>query len=450
MCATDNATWSMNPELNIATLAVISACVLLWGLISARLERWDVSAPIAFVLLGLGVTHGPTAMIHVNLHSSTIRSLAEVTLALVLFSDASRVNVRALRADAALPARLLGIGLPLTIGAGAGAAALLFGGSGLWVAAAIGAIVAPTDAALGATIMDDERVPSAVRRLLNVESGLNDGIATPFVNLFIAGAVSAEAVSGVHPTTAAFELLGGAGLGMGVGVVGALLLSLASRHGWSTTGFRPIAVLALALFAYSASVVAGTNGFIAAFVAGMAFGAIDRRDDVADLRFTEEGGTLLSLLVWFMFGAAMLVPGLADVGWRDVVFAALALTVLRMAPVALALVGSGLDRATVGFVGWFGPRGLASVVFGLIAVDSLAPEQSKVVLGAVTLTVALSVLLHGVTASPLASRYGSLAGRLHPERPEHAVAAPISTRSLRGLHGPIHLDAPRQDAEDPP
>ena len=154
----------MNNDLNIEAVAVVSACVLVWGLVSARLERWDVSAPIAFVLLGLIVTHGPTTLVHFDLQSSTIRSLAEVTLALVLFADASRVNVRSLRTDAALPARLLGIGLPLTIGAGAGAAALLFGGDGLWVAAAIGAIVAPTDAALGATIMGDTRVPSGVRR----------------------------------------------------------------------------------------------------------------------------------------------------------------------------------------------------------------------------------------------------------------------------------------------
>jgi sodium/hydrogen antiporter len=421
----------VNHDFNIAALAVVSACVLIWGLVSARLERWDVSAPIAFVILGVAVTHGPTTLVHVKLHSSTILSLAEVTLALVLFADASRVNVRALRTDAALPARLLGIGLPLTIGAGAGAAALLFGDNGLWVAAAIGAIVAPTDAALGASIMGDTRVPSGVRRLLNVESGLNDGIATPFVNLFIAGAVSTEAVSGVHPAAATLDLLGGAGLGIAVGVLGATLLALAGRHGWSAAGFRPIAVLALALFAYSVSVAAGTNGFIAAFVAGMAFGTVDRAKGV-DLRFTEEVGTLLSLLVWFMFGAAMLGPGLADVGWRDVVFALLALTVLRMVPVALALAGSGLDRATVGFVGWFGPRGLASVVFGLIAVDSLAPAQSNVVLGAVTLTVALSVLLHGISASPLAARYGARVRHLHPERPEHTDAVPISTRTLRG------------------
>jgi NhaP-type Na+/H+ or K+/H+ antiporter len=209
---------------------------------------------------------------------------------------------------------------------------------------------------------------------------------------------------------------------------------LAGRLRWSAASFRPIAVLALALFAYSVSVLAGTNGFIAAFVAGMAFGAVDHRDHEVDLRFTEEGGTLLSLLVWFTFGAVMLGPGLADLGWRDVVFALLALTVLRMVPVAISLAGSGLDRATVVFVGWFGPRGLASVVFGLIAVDSLAPAQSKVVLAAVTLTVALSVLLHGMTASPLAARYGVRVSGLRPERPEHTDAAPITTRTLRGVH----------------
>ncbi|MGA2474775.1 MAG: cation:proton antiporter [Acidimicrobiales bacterium] len=420
----------MNHDLNIAALAVVSACVIIWGLVSARLERWDVSAPIAFVVLGLVVTHGPTDIIHFNLHSSTIRSLAEVTLALVLFADASRVNVRALRADAALPARLLGIGLPLTIGAGAATAALLFGSSGLWVAAAIGAIVAPTDAALGASIMQDKRVPSGVRRLLNVESGLNDGIATPFVNLFIAGAVTTEAVSGTHLSKAVVELVGGAALGIAVGVVGAVLLALARRHGWSSPGVRPLAIIALALFAYSTSVVAGTNGFIAAFVAGMAFGTVDHHNDEAALQFTEEAGTLLSLLVWFIFGAVMLVPGLEDLGWRDVVFALLALTLLRMLPVAVALAGTGLDRGTVAFVGWFGPRGLASVVFGLIAVDSLAPSESKVVLAAVTLTVALSVLLHGISASPLAARYGAYASRLGPAGPEHTVAAPISTRTL--------------------
>ncbi len=428
----------MAHDLDLAALAVVSACVVVWGLVSARLERWNVSAPIAFVVLGLVVTHGPVTLIHFSLHSSTIRSVAEIALALVLFADASRVNARQLRADLALPARLLGIGLPLTIGAGAALAAGLFSGAGLWVAAAIGAIVAPTDAALGASIMEDERVPAGVRRVLNVESGLNDGIATPFVNFFLAGAATAEAVHGASSAaTAVLDLLGGTAIGVGVGLVGAVLLAQARKHHWSAPGFQPLAVLALALFAYSSSVLAGTNGFVAAFVAGMAFGTVFPRHDDELLEFSQESGTLMSLLVWFLFGAVMLVPGLEDATWRDVIFAVLALTAVRMVPVAVALAGSGLDRATVAFVGWFGPRGLASVVCGLIAVDTLAPADAKVVLAAMTVTVALSVLLHGVTASPFAARYGAVATRLHPERPEHVSAGPIGTRSLRRPRLPL-------------
>jgi NhaP-type Na+/H+ or K+/H+ antiporter len=423
----------VNHDVGIAALAVISACFVLWGLVSARLERWDVSAPIAFVVLGLVVTHGPTALIHLDLHSSTVRALAEVTLALVLFADASRVNARRLRAAAAQPIRLLCIGLPLTIAAGAAGAAILFGGNGLWVAALVGAIVAPTDAALGASVISDERVPAGVRRLINVESGLNDGIATPFVNLFLAGAVASEAVLHAQSVaSAAVDLAGGAGIGAGVGIVGGALLAFSRRHGWGSPEFRPLAILALALCAYSCSVVAGTNGFIAAFIGGMAFGTIADRSDEKGLHFTEEVGTLLSLLVWFAFGAVMLVAGFEDADWRDVVFALLALTVLRMIPVGVALAGCGLDRATVAFVGWFGPRGLASVVFGLIAVDALAPAPSRVVLAAVTVTVAFSVLLHGVTASPLADRYGAAVARTRSEEGvEGPELEPLAIRTLQ-------------------
>jgi NhaP-type Na+/H+ or K+/H+ antiporter len=423
----------MEHELNGAAIAVVSACVIVWGLVSARLERWDVTAPMAFLVLGLIAANGPFALIHLNLHSSDIRSLAEITLALVLFADASRVNVKALGADLTLPSRLLGIGLPLTIGAGTALAAGLFNGAGWWLAAALGAIVAPTDAALGASIVQDEHIPAAVRRALNVESGLNDGIATPFVNLFLAGALASEAVRSPGVGQAAIDLLGGAALGTGIGFTGAVLLSWAGRAGWSAPAFRPIAVLALALFAYATALVADINGFIAAFVAGMAFGAVVTDSDL--LAFAEEAGTLTSLLVWFIFGAVMVVPGFKAAGWRDAIFAVVVLTVGRMGPVALALVGAGLDKATVAFIGWFGPRGLASVVFGLIAIDSLAPADAHLVLGAVTVTVTLSVIAHGISGSPLAQRYGSLAQQLHQSRPEHKPTTALSARRLsRGLH----------------
>ncbi len=421
--ATDDA-------LNATNLVVLAACIVGWGLVSARFERWQVTAPIAFVALGLAVSHGPLGIVHLQLHSNTIRDVAELTLALVLFADASRVNARTLVADVGIPVRLLAIGLPLTIGAGTALAFGLYSSSGIWVAALIGAIVAPTDAALGATIMADERIPARVRRVLNVESGLNDGIATPFVNLFLAGALASEALSTTGVANAAVELLGGAAIGAGIGAGGALLLSLATHAGWSAPGFRPLAVVALPACAYAAALVAQTNGFVSAFVAGLAFGTVlGGHEDV--LAFTEETGTLLSLFVWFAFGSVMLVPGIREAGWRDLGFAVLALTVMRMVPVALSLAGSGFDRATVAFVGWFGPRGLASVVFGLIAVDGLAPADAQVVLGAVVVTVALSVVAHGVTASPLARRYGERADRLHPELPEHHDMPGLAVRSLR-------------------
>jgi NhaP-type Na+/H+ or K+/H+ antiporter len=306
---------------------------------------------------------------------------------------------------------------------------LLLGGAGFWIAAAIAAIVAPTDAALGATILEDDRVPVAVRRALNIESGLNDGIATPFVNLFLAGAVSVEAVRSAHLGPAAVDLLGGAALGIGVGLAAALVMRSAANADWGRPSAVPMGVLGLAFVAYSLAVAFGVNGFVAAFVSGSAFGTAMTAATFEWTDLTEETGTVLSLTVWFIFGAVMLVPGLKDVTWRQALFAVAALTVVRMVPVALASMGLGLERATVLFVGWFGPRGLASVVFGLIAVDSLHGSDEKVVLGTVTLTVLLSVFLHGLTA-PAGVRWyeGAIP---HPRTgPEHAPTSPVSVRTL--------------------
>jgi sodium/hydrogen antiporter len=418
--------------LDTGALAVVAALFVLWGLVSARLERVNVSAPITFVVLGLAVAHEPLSLLEVHITSSTLRSVAEITLALVLFSDASRVNVRALRADLALPVRLLGIGLPLTIATGAACAAALFGGVDVWVAAVIGAIVAPTDAALGASIMQNERVPGRVRRVLNVESGLNDGIATPFVNLFIAGAVAEEVAHAQGVGGAAVDLLIGAAIGLGVGLAGASLLQTTRLWGWSAPAFRAFGVLGLALLAYAATIEAGGNGFVGAFIGGLAFGSITPANDDHVVSFTDDAGELLSLLVWFLFGAAMIVPAFDHLVWQDVVFALLALTVVRMVPVGIALAGTGLGRATVAFVGWFGPRGLASVVFALIAYDSLDPTDANRVLAAVTTTVVLSVIAHGITAAPLAARYGRRAAALQPNQPEHATTPALRTRSMAG------------------
>jgi NhaP-type Na+/H+ or K+/H+ antiporter len=421
----------MDHGVDTTAVAVVAACVVLWGLVSARLERINVTAPIAFVLFGLAVSNEPLALVDIGLHSTAVRHIAEITLALVLFADAARVNLAALRADVGVPARLLGIGLPLTIAAGTAAALLVVHGD-LWLAAVIGAAVAPTDAALGASIMHDERVPRRVRRILNVESGLNDGIATPFVAFFIAGAAAAGSVPhGEGAFAAVADIAIGVAAGAAIGVVGGLVLRFAHAHGWSAPAFKPLAVLGLALLAYAATIEAGGNGFVGAFVGGMAFGAVKLDDADRALGFTDDAGELLSLLVWFLFGATMIAAAFEHAEWTDVVFAVLALTVVRMVPVALSLTGSGLDRSTVAFVGWFGPRGLASVVFALIAVDSLDPDDGNRVLTVVTITILISVLAHGLTSAPLAKRYGVYAQRLR-QGPEHAPSEPLRVRTMAG------------------
>jgi sodium/hydrogen antiporter len=423
----------MEHELGVAVVAVVAASALVWSLVSARLERINVSAPIAFVMLGLVSTHGPLSVIEIDVASSTARSVAEITLALVLFVDASRVNVRALRHDTALPVRLLGIGLPLTIGAGFLAGVALYRGSGWWVVAVIAASVAPTDAALGAAVMQDSRVPGRIRRVLNVESGLNDGIATPFVGIFLAGAATTEAIQGAASVGAAVvDLVGGAGLGIGIGLGTAALMRWAAARGYSAPAFRPLTALAVALLAYAGTVQVGANGFIAAFVAGMAFGSLVPPELEPTIEFTNVIGEVMSLLMWYLVGAALLVPAVQAAGWQDVVFAVVALTIVRMVPVAVACVGLGLDRRTVLFIGWFGPRGLASVIFALLAFDTLDAADANRVLAAVTLTVVLSVVAHGITASPLAARYGAAVAAFRPHRPERVPAPELPPRSLPG------------------
>ncbi len=345
----------------------------------------------------------PLKLVDIQVNSFTVRTIAEITLALVLFSDASRVNFHSLRRDAAVPARLLLIGLPITIGLGCAVGLIVFGGIDPWVAAVIGAAVAPTDAALGAPIMEDESIPRRVRRILNVESGLNDGIATPVVMFFIAGAATEAHVAGATgPAAALADLVIGAAVGGTLAAAGGWLLEQATKRGWASSSFRPVAVLGLALSSYTVAVGAGGNGFVAAFVGGLAFGWVMKRDESEALELTADAGTVGSIIIWFLFGA-LLIPTLEHVTGTMVLYAALSLTLVRMVPVALSLMGAGLDRATVGIMGWFGPRGLASVVFALIAFDTIDPVDARFVLGTVTVVVLMSVVAHGVSARPLAA-----------------------------------------------
>ena len=357
-----------------------------------------------------------------------------MTLALLLFADASRVNVATLKRDIRFPVRLLGIGLPLSVILGSLLAAWLLNDLTWALAGFVGATLAPTDAALSAQVINDSRIPMQVRRVLNVESGLNDGIVTPIVAFTLAVAATQLGIAGHDDTSgggALLDLAVGVGVGIGIGLASAALITFGSRRGWIIAGGRRLATLAAALGSFALALAFDGNGFIAAFVAGIAFGAgLD--DEVVDVEKSDELpellGEVLALAVWFLFGAALVPVAFDHFDLPVLVYALLSLTVVRLVPVALALLGSGMDRRTVLFVGWFGPRGLASVVFALLAIEDLG--ETPVVMsavGAVSLTILLSVVLHGLSAGPLGSRYARFEQQL--DDPE---GAPRSRRLVVG------------------
>ena len=404
-------------------LAIVAALIVVWGATSARLARVDVTAPIVFVVAGLALTHGPLAPLGYQPSNELIKGLAEITLALVLFSDASRVGLHEIRVDAGLYLRLLGIGLPLTIGLGTLLALALPGITSIWFALLVGAALAPTDAALGAGMMANPVVPARIRRLINVESGLNDGIATPFVTVALAGAATAGHGGGPGPAKAVAELALGIVIGVAVGGVGGLLVRVARARDWAAEGFAGSAVLALAICAYACALALHGNGFIAAFIGGLAFGTAGGKRGAPLVPFVEEAGALVSLLVWLAFGAVAVVPAARNLDWQIAVYAVLSLTLIRMVPVAVALAGTRLGWRTGAFVGWFGPRGLASVVFALLALEDLGGKAATPAVAVISMTVLLSVIAHGISAEPLARRYAAAlsrttAGPAHAGRPE--------------------------------
>jgi NhaP-type Na+/H+ or K+/H+ antiporter len=348
----------------------------------------------------------------VTASNEPVKVLAEITLALLLFADASTISLRRARQDVGLSERLLLLGLPLTMVFGGVVAFAFFPGHGWELAALIGAMLAPTDAALGLAVVTDRAVPVRIRRLLNIESGLNDGLATPFVMLFIALVVSGQEGSAHGFVFDAVKEMGIAVVVASVvGIAGGWCMARAHAAGWSSPRSEELAVISLAFIAYAGGVAAGGNGFVAAFLAGVFFGA--RRHHLVEkpIEFTEEGGLFLSYLVWAMFGATIVGPVLArGIDLAVVAYAVLSLTLIRMVPVALSLTGSGLRRETVAFVGWFGPRGLASAVFTFLALDAFvevgASGPAAQVTAIVAWTILLSVIAHGMTAVPLAGAYG--------------------------------------------
>jgi NhaP-type Na+/H+ or K+/H+ antiporter len=424
----------------VVDLAVLAAVVFAFALVSQRLEGTILTAPIVFVVAGAILGPAGLGLVEFSLDDHTVLLVGEIALAIVLFTDAASINLSALRENQGLPLRLLGIGMPLTIALGTATAALVLTDLTFWEAAIVGTVLAPTDAALGQAVVSNPRVPVRVRQSLNVEAGLNDGLSVPFLALFLILAEAEEPLSANLWIRFALEQVGlGVLVGIGVGLAGGWLVSRASERGWMTGAFQRLALLALALIAWALADQVGGNGFIAAFVGGLVVGPTVERVGEQLIRFTEAEGQLLNLSVFFIFGV-LVVSLIGPLGWEVVLYALLSLTMIRMLPVALSLLRTHLRGVSVLFMGWFGPRGLASIVLGLIVV-----AEAPLLTGrggieqVVALTVLFSVLLHGATAAPLSSAYARRVEEMAANAPEKQAAAEVPTHT-----GPVTTRTPEE------
>ena len=400
--------------MGLLSLAVIVFGFLLYSLISGRLQGTVVTAPMVFIVFGFAVGTGGLNLAEVDLEHSAIHLIAELTLILVLFTDAARIDLNHVRRDHDLPTRMLLIGLPLSILAGSYFATRFFPEFSIWEAALLAALLAPTDAALGQPVVAAKAVPVRIRQAINIESGLNDGIALPAVLLFAALASAHQGATGASEW-ARFGLLQvtlGPLMGVAVGYVGARVLDESVERGWTNSSFQGIGILSLAVFVYVLAELVGGNGFIAAFVGGMVFGHTLRHPCTFLFEFMETEGQLLMLVTFLVFGATLLPEGIANVSLSIVLYAVLSLTVIRMIPIAISLLGSGLSLNSHLFLGWFGPRGLASILFVLLILEESDVPHREEILSITVITVALSALLHGISAAPLGRLYGRFANRM--------------------------------------
>ncbi|MBV8214918.1 MAG: cation:proton antiporter [Verrucomicrobia bacterium] len=388
------------------SLSIFLALLFLYCLVSGQLEKTIFTGPILFTVAGMLLFLTWPGILAAGINQEVLFRLSEIGLVLLLFTDASHADLNILRRIGNLPARLLSVGMLLTIVLGAVTARLVFPHLSIWEAGILSAVLAPTDAGLGQVIVESPRVPMPIRQALNVEAGLNDGLSVPFLMFFIA--LAAAKVEGPAASLLQFmvEQLGyGVLVGGGIGLAGGWLLGLADRRRWIAESFQRIAVVALPLLCLEVSKMVGASMFIAAFVAGLAVQIGFKDAGKHSVEFVEEWGRLLNLAVFFLFGLVAM-RALPQFNLMLVLYAVLSLTVVRMLPVAIALVGARQNLASVVFMGWFGPRGLASIVLGLVYLQQelQLPGETTIRL-ALIVTVLLSIFAHGLSAAPGISIY---------------------------------------------
>ena len=393
------------------TLAILAVFIFIYSTASGGLERTPINGALIFAAFGLALGPMGLGVLNLDVDKEGLRTLAELTLALVLFTDASNANLGVLKKNIGIPRRLLLIGLPLTILLGFGAGVLVFDGLTLLEIAILATMLAPTDAALGKAVVTNEAVPSNIREGLNVESGLNDGICVPILFVFLALVAATDSETST-PALAMKLVAEEIGIGVVVGVVltvlGSWLGTRFADRGWVTETWRQLPVPALAVACFAVAQWLGGSGFIAAFTGGLLFGRLAKRHKHELLLAAEGTGDTLALITWVVFGAAVVGQSFGSFTWEVVLYAVLSLTVVRMLPVFMVLAGTRLQASEKLFMGWFGPRGLASIVFGVIVVNEHLPGGGTIAM-TVVCTILLSVVAHGISANPLVA---ALAARI--------------------------------------
>lgn len=385
-------------------LLILAIFILLYGIFAIRIEKTAISGPVLALIAGIVL--GPLLL---NIFGFTVeteeyRLIAELALALVLFTDASKTNMSVLKKNIGIPIRLLLIGLPLTIIFGMACAYLLFNGFSWIEAGILATMLAPTDAALGKAVVTNPKVPSKIREALNVESGLNDGISVPILFLFIAFFAS-QSGGGINSLYGLQLFVREIGLGLVFGVsitfVIVWLTHYSQKNNWISESWKPIIIIATAFSCFMAAQIAGGSGFIACFAGGFLYGTLGRKLKInkSMVEAAEGAGDTLSLITWVLFGALVIGSFYTQFTWEALVFAILSLTVLRIVPVILSLINTGISFKEKLFIGWFGPRGLATIVFAIIVLNVDLPHKS-IITTTVVYTIMLSVILHGFTAKP--------------------------------------------------
>jgi NhaP-type Na+/H+ or K+/H+ antiporter len=388
-----------------AELAVLALFIFAYSMAAGRVERAAASGPIVFVFAGFIMGPMVLGWYEEDATSTRLRILADLTLATILFIDAANSNLGILKKHYHLPGRMLLLGLPGVILLGTGVALVLFDQLTLVEAAILGTMLAATDAALGKAVISHPSVPAHIREGLNIESGLNDGMCVPILLLLIALAVGSNEGGG---TSGAILLVAKElGIGLLVGLVlvylGGKLWTWCDEQGWVTDIWKQVTTVALALSCFTVAHSLHGSGYIAAFTGGLLFGYM-AKDSTHELVHTAEGiGETLALMTWMLFGSTVIGQSFEEFTWEMLIYALLSLTVLRMLPIVLSLAGTGEPLKTKFFLGWFGPRGLASIVFAIIVIDAEVP-QAKFLAMVVVLTVFFSLIAHGVSANPLAER----------------------------------------------